>query len=87
MYSFFYLINTNGINFTIEETIMTSYNIFVSEELNQLIISGAKRENISPEVFINRILNRYAMETHNIDIEGMAEGYREMAAINLELAK
>lgn len=66
---------------------MGKYIIDLDGELENMLIDGAKSRDISAQQFINDIIKRYLPLMHIINQEEMAEGYREMGKINLDLAK
>ena len=69
------------------DKIMGKYIIELNGETEIMLIDGAKSRNISPERFIEDIVNRYLPLSHIIDREKMAKGYIEMSEINLDLTK
>ena len=78
---------TKCIKKDIRERIMSKYIIELDGEYEKMLIDGAKSRNISAEQFISDIIDRYLPLMHIINQEDMAEGYRKMAEINLDLAK
>ncbi len=84
---FFRFTFTKRIKKDIRDKIMSKYIIDLDGELENMLIEGAKSRDISAQQFINDIIKRYLPLMHIINQEDMAEGYRDMAEINLELAK
>ena len=78
---------TKGIKREIAGKIMSKYIIILDGELENMLIEEAKSRNLSAQQFITEIINKYLPLMHKIDQEEMAEGYRAMAEINLDLAK
>ncbi len=66
---------------------MSKYIIEISGEYEEMLNRFATEKHLSPEQFIEEIVNRYLPLSHKIDQETMAKGYVDMAEINLEIAK
>ncbi len=69
------------------ETIMGKYIIELNGEIENMLAEFSAARQMSPEQFIQDIVNRYLPLSHKIDQEAMAKGYSEMSEINSELAK
>ncbi len=66
---------------------MYDYKITLNKEQNDMITQKAALKNMTPQLFIQEIVNGYTDLLHTMNYEDMAKGYAEMAQINLELAK
>jgi len=66
---------------------MYTYSITLNKEQQDMINKQASNKNLSPQVLLQEIVNKYILLLHNINHEDMAKGYIEMSEINLEFAK
>lgn len=55
-------------------------------EIEELLQKIAERRGISVSMLVSEIINKYFPESHRIDVEAMAQGYKEMGEINLSIA-
>ena len=66
---------------------MYDFTITLSKEQLEMIMKKADLKHMSPGALLQEIINKYTDLLHTINYEDMANGYAEMADINLELAK
>lgn len=55
-------------------------------EVEELLDKIAARRGISVDMLVSEIVNKYFPDAHRIDVEAMAQGYKEMGEINLSIA-
>lgn len=65
---------------------MKEYVIKLNEELDQELEKRAKLQGVSKEQYLEHLAKLFLSASHSIDREEFEKGYKEMGAINLQLA-
>lgn len=65
---------------------MKVYQIEIDDALNAILEEAARKMDTNIESFIVEILNRYAIDPHIMEQEGLQDGYEAMGDINLEIS-
>ncbi len=55
-------------------------------EIDTLLRKIAEYKGISVDMLVSEIINKYFPDSHRIDVDAMAQGYKEMGEINLSIA-